>query len=221
MKLGQHLSFCDPTLPDDVCATLAALQTHSPPMSVSRVTKILHKDLGAAAAPLITSLEPEPIGAASIGQVHRARSTLTARASRSRPSTRASRARSSPTSGRPRSRASQPGSIRRSMSTPICARRRRVCSTNATTEPRRAITPRSRVTTRSRRHHDPGDPRGVLRCARPHDDVRRGRAPRYVARDESSRRLRATRSAKHSSTSTSDRRCAGTSFPAIRTPETT
>lgn len=73
MKMGQHLSYCDPSLPDDVCATLAALQTHSPPMSVSRVTKIVHKDLGAAAAPLITSLEPEPIGAASIGQVHRAR----------------------------------------------------------------------------------------------------------------------------------------------------
>lgn len=73
MKLGQHLSYCDPTLPDDVCAMLAALQTHSSPMSVSRVTKILHKDLGAAASPLITSVEPEPIGAASIGQVHRAR----------------------------------------------------------------------------------------------------------------------------------------------------
>ncbi|HEX5059307.1 MAG TPA: ribosomal protein L7/L12 [Kofleriaceae bacterium] len=73
MKMGQHLSYCDPSLPDDVCATLAALQTHSPAMSVSRVTKILHKDLGAAAAPLISSLEPTPIGAASIGQVHRAR----------------------------------------------------------------------------------------------------------------------------------------------------
>ncbi len=73
MKLGQHLSYCDPTLPDDVCAMLAALQTHSSPMSVSRVTKILHKDLGAGTSPLITSLEPQPIGAASIGQVHRGR----------------------------------------------------------------------------------------------------------------------------------------------------
>src|SRR5690606_17058829 len=71
MKLGQHLSYCDPSLPDDVCAALAALQTHSPPMSVSRVTKILRRDLGDAGA-LISSLEPEPIAAASIGQVHRA-----------------------------------------------------------------------------------------------------------------------------------------------------
>lgn len=73
MKLGQHLSYCDPSLPDDVSAALAALQTHSPPMSVARVTKILRRELGDAAAPLIASLEPEPIAAASIGQVHRAR----------------------------------------------------------------------------------------------------------------------------------------------------
>jgi ribosomal protein L7/L12 len=73
MKLGQHLSYCDPSLPDDVSAALAALQTHSQPMSVSRVTKILRSDLGDAAAPLIESLEAEPIASASIGQVHRAR----------------------------------------------------------------------------------------------------------------------------------------------------
>src|SRR5262245_21472772 len=35
MKLGQHMSYFDKTLPDEVRATLAALQTHSPPMSVS------------------------------------------------------------------------------------------------------------------------------------------------------------------------------------------
>ncbi len=73
MKLGQHLSYCDPSLPDDVCAALAALQTHSPPISVSRVTKIVRRDLGDIAAALIASLEAEPIAAASIGQVHRAR----------------------------------------------------------------------------------------------------------------------------------------------------
>jgi ribosomal protein L7/L12 len=69
MKLGQQLSYCDPRLPDDVCGALAALQTHSPPMSVSRVTKILKEDFGDA---LVASLEPEPIASASIGQVHRA-----------------------------------------------------------------------------------------------------------------------------------------------------
>ncbi|MDB4956712.1 MAG: hypothetical protein JWO36_4281 [Myxococcales bacterium] len=73
MKLGQHMSYCDSTLPEDVRAALAALQTHSQPMPVSRVTKILRADLGAAAAQIIESLDPEPLASASIGQVHRAR----------------------------------------------------------------------------------------------------------------------------------------------------
>jgi ribosomal protein L7/L12 len=73
MKLGQHMSYFDATLPDEVRAALAALQTHSPPMSVSRVTKILRTELGPAAAVLIDSLEQVPVSSASIGQVHRAR----------------------------------------------------------------------------------------------------------------------------------------------------
>jgi ribosomal protein L7/L12 len=73
MKLGQHMSYFDATLPEDVRAALAALQTHSPPMSVSRITKILRSELGAAASPILDSLEPTPLAAASIGQVHRAR----------------------------------------------------------------------------------------------------------------------------------------------------
>src|SRR5438477_13124950 len=34
MKLGQHMSYFDSKLPDDARAALAALQTHSQPMSV-------------------------------------------------------------------------------------------------------------------------------------------------------------------------------------------
>ena len=175
MKLGQHLSYFDPTLPDDVCAMLAALQTHSPPMSVSRVTKILHKDLGAAASPLITTVRAgaDRLRLRSVRSI--ARRCPMARASRSRSSTRASRARSKPTSVRPRSRGGlPPGSIPRSMSTPTCAKRRCACSTSAITGPRRAITPRSRTTTPITTSSRPRDPRGVLRCACPHDDVRRG-----------------------------------------------
>lgn len=73
MKLGQHMSYFDPAIPEDVRAALAALQTHSPAMSVSRVTKILRAELGEAAAAILDSLEPKPLAAASIGQVHRAR----------------------------------------------------------------------------------------------------------------------------------------------------
>jgi predicted unusual protein kinase regulating ubiquinone biosynthesis (AarF/ABC1/UbiB family)/ribosomal protein L7/L12 len=73
MKLGQHLSYFDATLPEDVRAALAALQTQSPPMSLSRVTAILRSELSDAGAPIIDSLEPAPLASASIGQVHRAR----------------------------------------------------------------------------------------------------------------------------------------------------
>ncbi|HET7504175.1 MAG TPA: ribosomal protein L7/L12 [Kofleriaceae bacterium] len=72
MKLGQHLSYFDATLPEEARAALAALQTQSPPMPVSRVTKILRSELGAAASQIVGSLEPTPLAAASIGQVHRA-----------------------------------------------------------------------------------------------------------------------------------------------------
>jgi predicted unusual protein kinase regulating ubiquinone biosynthesis (AarF/ABC1/UbiB family) len=73
MKLGQHMSYFDATLPEDVRDALAALQTQSPPMPVSRVTKILRAELGDAASAILGSLEPAPLAAASIGQVHRAR----------------------------------------------------------------------------------------------------------------------------------------------------
>jgi ribosomal protein L7/L12 len=73
MKLGQHMSYFDPTLPDEVRTALAALQTHSPAMSVSRVTKILRTELGAAGARIVETLEATPVSSASIGQVHRAR----------------------------------------------------------------------------------------------------------------------------------------------------
>jgi predicted unusual protein kinase regulating ubiquinone biosynthesis (AarF/ABC1/UbiB family) len=39
MKLGQHMSYVEPTWPEDVRAA-QALQTRSPPMPVSRVTKL-------------------------------------------------------------------------------------------------------------------------------------------------------------------------------------
>ena len=73
MKLGQHMSYFDTTWPEDVRAALAALQTHSPPMPVSRVTKIVRSEPGAAVAPILGSLESTPLASASIGPVHRAR----------------------------------------------------------------------------------------------------------------------------------------------------
>jgi predicted unusual protein kinase regulating ubiquinone biosynthesis (AarF/ABC1/UbiB family) len=73
MKAGQVLSYVDVALPDDLRAALSALQTHSAPMPVETVRAIIAADLGERAAPLLVGLEPAPVAAASIGQVHRAR----------------------------------------------------------------------------------------------------------------------------------------------------
>jgi predicted unusual protein kinase regulating ubiquinone biosynthesis (AarF/ABC1/UbiB family) len=74
MKIGQHISYVDSALPDEVRAALAALQTHSQPMTITSVIRILRDDLGAEAAyTLMTSMEDLPMACASIGQVHRAR----------------------------------------------------------------------------------------------------------------------------------------------------
>ena len=73
MKIGQLLSYLGSALPDETRAALAALQTHSRPIDFIRVMKIVRGELGPAAAALIDALEPRPIAAASIGQVHRGR----------------------------------------------------------------------------------------------------------------------------------------------------
>lgn len=74
MKVGQVMSYIDVALPDEVRRALSALQTAAPPMPPEQVRAVLEGELGAArGAALFERMEPRPIAAASIGQVHRAR----------------------------------------------------------------------------------------------------------------------------------------------------
>lgn len=73
MKAGQLMSYIDVALPDELRAALSVLQTHAQPMDIARVEAILRAELGERAEELLRHLEPEPVAAASIGQVHRAR----------------------------------------------------------------------------------------------------------------------------------------------------
>ncbi len=73
MKAGQLLSYVDISLPDELREALSVLQTHAQPMPGDQVRDIVRAELGEAASELLSDLEPEPIAAASIGQVHRAR----------------------------------------------------------------------------------------------------------------------------------------------------
>lgn len=75
MKLGQLLSFAD-MLPEEKAApvkkALALLQGNVLPMDAETMRAAVRQALGADAFSAFASFEPEPIAAASIGQVHRA-----------------------------------------------------------------------------------------------------------------------------------------------------
>jgi ubiquinone biosynthesis protein len=79
VKLGQLLATREDLLPVAVTAELAVLQDHVPPMPEATVRAEIERALGAPIETLFESVQPRPLAAASIGQVHRAR-TLDGRA---------------------------------------------------------------------------------------------------------------------------------------------
>jgi predicted unusual protein kinase regulating ubiquinone biosynthesis (AarF/ABC1/UbiB family) len=72
MKIGQLASYVNDGLNPQVRRTLSRLQDSVPPMSAQLAADVLAEDLGEHPDALFTRWDPEPIAAASIGQVHRA-----------------------------------------------------------------------------------------------------------------------------------------------------
>src|SRR5690348_6676112 len=72
MKIGQMASYVDDGLSPAVRRTLSRLQDSVPPMSPELAATVLREELGAAPEQAFARWDPEPIAAASIGQVHRA-----------------------------------------------------------------------------------------------------------------------------------------------------
>ena len=72
MKLGQMASYVDEGLPAPLREALAQLQSNAPPMSADLAAEVIERDLGAPPDRLFVEWDPDPIAAASIGQVHRA-----------------------------------------------------------------------------------------------------------------------------------------------------
>ncbi|HVX18218.1 MAG TPA: AarF/ABC1/UbiB kinase family protein [Acidimicrobiales bacterium] len=73
MKIGQILSFVDNSfLPEQYREALAMLQADAPPMPYDLVVDVVRSELGGRPEEVYDWFSPEPIAAASIGQVHMA-----------------------------------------------------------------------------------------------------------------------------------------------------
>jgi ubiquinone biosynthesis protein len=74
-KLGQILSTRPDLLPPQFIEELASLQDHVPPLTEEQVVKVMEQELGVPWEDVFESIDPEPMAAGTIAQVHRA--TLT------------------------------------------------------------------------------------------------------------------------------------------------
>lgn len=73
VKLGQILATRIDLLPPDYIEEFAKLQDHVPPIAFETLKAQLEEDLGAPLAEVFAEVDPVPLAAASIAQVHRGR----------------------------------------------------------------------------------------------------------------------------------------------------
>ena len=72
VKLGQHLSALVYLLPVEYTDTLRVLQSEAPRSSLAQVQQVFREDWGGSFEDYFSSFDPEPLGSASLAQVHRA-----------------------------------------------------------------------------------------------------------------------------------------------------
>ncbi|KAK6339116.1 hypothetical protein TWF696_009898 [Orbilia brochopaga] len=73
IKLGQHLSSMTYLLPVEWTSTFVPLQDKCPKSSMEDIARMLLEDTGSTISDLFSEFDEEPIGTASLAQVHRAR----------------------------------------------------------------------------------------------------------------------------------------------------
>lgn len=72
IKLGQTLSTRPDLVGDEIAYELSKLQDDNPPVDYKIMQSIVEEELGSSINELFSSFEKEPLGSASIGQVHKA-----------------------------------------------------------------------------------------------------------------------------------------------------
>jgi ubiquinone biosynthesis protein len=72
-KLGQILSTRPDLIPPELAEELAHLQDRVPPLTEAEVVQVMEEELGVPWEDVFESIEPEPLAAGTIGEVHRAR----------------------------------------------------------------------------------------------------------------------------------------------------
>jgi predicted unusual protein kinase regulating ubiquinone biosynthesis (AarF/ABC1/UbiB family) len=73
IKLAQLFSARADILPEPYLGTISQLQDRVPPEPFADICSVIEAELGRGVGELFVELEPEPVAAASLGQVHRAR----------------------------------------------------------------------------------------------------------------------------------------------------
>ena len=71
IKFGQYLSTLERVMPKEIIEILRGLQDEVPPHGIPAISVVLKRDLGEKINEIV-SIEPVPIGSASIAQVHKA-----------------------------------------------------------------------------------------------------------------------------------------------------
>ena len=71
-KLGQIMAIREDLLPEVITKELESLMDHLPAIPFEQVTSTIERDLGDEVEALFAEIDPEPLGSASIAQVHRA-----------------------------------------------------------------------------------------------------------------------------------------------------
>ncbi|XP_065343689.1 aarF domain-containing kinase 1 [Cloeon dipterum] len=72
IKVGQHIGALDYLLPVEYVNTMKVLHSKAPKSSLKDVYTVLRQDLGKEPEEIFKSIDPEPLGTASLAQVHKA-----------------------------------------------------------------------------------------------------------------------------------------------------